>query len=74
MSDPLLAPPTEAELLTTEPEWSCPHCGLLPADARERQRHADGVDDRHLACPHQDIETIKAQQTPRNTFNGRVWG
>jgi hypothetical protein len=75
VSDPLLAPPTEAERSTLADEWECPHCGLIPVDAGERERHEAGVDERHLVCPHQDIEAIKAQQRPaRSTYNGMPWG
>jgi hypothetical protein len=43
-------------------EWTCPYCGYVPVDEAERQRHEQGVDDRHLACQHQDLEALNAKQ------------
>ncbi len=61
--------------LPAENTWTCPYCGMIPADARERERHEAGIDDKRLACGHQDIEAIKAQQTPtRSMYNGMPWG
>jgi hypothetical protein len=62
-------------------EWECPACGYTPTSEDERQRHEEGVDEKHLACAHQDIEAIKARQLPgrgsqlgRQNFLGRAWG
>jgi hypothetical protein len=57
-------------------EWTCPACGLVPADDAERTRHEQGIDDKHLECAHQDIEAINAQQqaSERRTYAGRWWG
>jgi hypothetical protein len=56
-------------------EWVCPVCGLVPADEAERERHEAGVDEKHLACAHQDIDLLKAQQATqqRNNIFGRSW-
>ncbi len=57
-------------------DWTCPACGFVPATEAERHRHERGVDEKRLACAHQDIEAIKAEQyaTGRNTLFGRPWG
>lgn len=59
-----------------EPDvWVCPACGYVPESAAERTRHQDGIDERHLACAHQDIEAINARQRPaRDTIFGMPWG
>ena len=56
--------------------WICPACGYVPATEVERARHEAGTDAQRLACAHQDIEAIKAEQqaSERNTFFGRAWG
>ncbi len=57
------------------PAWTCPACGYAPTSEAEQARHEQGLDEQHLACAHQDIDAIKAEQlTPRNTFNGQAWG
>jgi hypothetical protein len=59
----------------SESEWVCPACDLIPVDEAERTRHEAGVDEKHLACAHQDIDAIKAKHAdPRGSFFGKAWG
>jgi hypothetical protein len=55
--------------------WECQYCGLVLADEAERERHEAGVDEKHLACAHQDIDLLKAQQSAQQRSNifGRSW-
>ncbi|HEU4976233.1 MAG TPA: hypothetical protein VFT50_14160 [Baekduia sp.] len=44
----------------------CPACGrVLPAERGER--HLAGLDPKHMDCPRQDLEAIKAEAEQQNT-------
>lgn len=52
---------------------ACPHCGYVPSLLADAQRHAAGLDRHHLECSHQDIEVLKAAQTPRTNLGLVKW-